>query len=190
MQRTNRVLAFSPILGIAAILLVAAMAPQGSPLRRHGGELDGGDGWVVHIQTVDRALNQGDVLAAETAWQEARRGTLMTRHWEAMLGLGDAARRIGQRGGFPGKAAAKARTAYLAALFRARELGSVDGTLRAAEAFASLGDWEVASQFLRVAEELADHAQDPQARKHLRAFRDRWGTELGMAASPAINFLR
>jgi hypothetical protein len=177
MQRTDRVLVVCPILAIAAILLVMGMTPQTSPRRRHGGGLDERDGWTVHVQTVDRALNEGDLFAAETAWEEARRGALMTRHWEAMLGLGHAARKIGQRGGFPGTAAARARTAYLAALFRARDQGSVEGTLRAAEAFASLGDWGVASRFVRVAEELADHAQDPQARKHLRAFRDRWGIE-------------
>ena len=190
MQRIDRVLVFGPILAIAAILLVRPMPPQGSPLRGHGGELDEGDGWRVHVHTVDRALSQGDVLAAETAWQEARRQALMIRRWEAMLNLGDASRRIGQRGGFPGTAVAKARTGYLAALIRAREQGSVDGTLRAAEAFASLGDWEVAAQGVRVAEQLADHAQDSQARQHVRAFRDRWGTELGLAASPAFNFLR
>jgi hypothetical protein len=190
MKRTDRLVALSPMLGVAAFLLVAVMAPQVSPRRGDDGELAQGVLWTGRLRSVDRALADGNVMAAETAWQEARRHALRSRGWEAMLDLGDASRRIGQRGGFPGSAEAKARTAYLTALFRARDRGSLDGALRAAEAFTSLGDWEVAALCARVADGLAGSAQDAQAHQHHRAFKERWGRELGGAAGPALGVLR
>jgi hypothetical protein len=107
-----------------------------------------------------------------------------------MLDLGDASLRIGEGGNSPSTAQAKARTAYLAALFRAREQGSVAGALRAAEAFAMLGDWEVVEQCVRVAEELAEYARDARDREQVRAFRERWGWTFVWGASPGVGPLR
>jgi hypothetical protein len=56
--------------------------------------------------------------------------------------------------------ATKARQAYLTALFRARDEGSMDGVLRAAWAFADLGDREVVDGALRIADRLAATAGD------------------------------
>lgn len=184
LKPTDRVLIVSPMLGVAALLLLAVMVPQVSPRRGDGGELAHGDAWTGRLRSISQALMEGDLLAAETAWQGAWRQALVSRGWEAMVDLGDASRRIGQHGGFPGTAEAKARQAYLAALYRARDRGSMDGTLRVAQAFASLGDWEVATLCVRVAEELGSHVRDPQARQQVGAFKERWGRELGAAARP------
>ncbi len=48
-----------------------------------------------------------------------------------------------------------ARQAYLNALIRAHRDGSIEGMRRTAAAFAALGDHAVATQCLRVADELA-----------------------------------
>lgn len=68
-------------------------------------------------------------------------------------------------GGFSGDAAVqwsppvrgieRARADYLAALFRARARGSVEGVLRACEGFADLGDRDVVTVCVRVARGLA-----------------------------------
>jgi hypothetical protein len=65
-----------------------------------------------------------------------------------------------------------ARQAYLDALFCARDRRSVDGVLRAAEAFAALGDRDVVVQSLRIADVLAD-AEGPAARERVAAARRR-----------------
>jgi len=58
--------------------------------------------------------------------------------------------------------------AFLAALFRARQQSALDGVLRAAEAFVTLGDIEVVTQCVRIAKLLA--AQDPEKQADVRAF--------------------
>jgi len=73
-----------------------------------------------------------------------------------MIEVGDAARRVGN--------VTAARTAYLTAAFRARRLRSFEGILSAAEAFAALGDREVAEQWLGVAKELAQPSESALAR--------------------------
>ncbi|MGH7322766.1 MAG: hypothetical protein ACRELA_24530 [Candidatus Rokuibacteriota bacterium] len=70
-------------------------------------------------------------------------------------------------------AEAKARRLYLAALFRSREQNSVDGVLRAAQAFAALGDGEVVEVCLSVAQDVAAQTGDPQADVRVHAFRQR-----------------
>jgi hypothetical protein len=66
--------------------------------------------------------------------------------WEPLLRVGDEAR---LRGDTPA-----ARRAYLAGLFRARGESSLDGVLLAAEAFADLGDREVARHAVGMASAL------------------------------------
>jgi hypothetical protein len=58
---------------------------------------------------------------------------------------------------------AAARQCYLGALFRAREQRSVEGVLRVAEALAQLGDLEVASGALHIADRLGQPRVDPSA---------------------------
>jgi len=64
----------------------------------------------------------------------------------------------------------------LEALFRARSQGSLDGVLRAGEAFAALGDHEVASQAIRIAEGLAAEGNDPYAFSRVRSLSERLST--------------
>lgn len=142
--------------------------PQGSALAP----------WTVHIRQVDDALSQNDMSAALKAWHDAYAAALGSRRWEGMVEAGDAYLRIGDAGGVRKGAEPIARLSYLAALFRARQHGSLDGVLRTAEAFAALGDREVVDQCIRIAERLAAHGRDAQARDRVVAFTERWGARV------------
>ena len=91
-----------------------------------------------------------------------------------MVAVGEAYRRIGARAGFRAIADAKARETYLAALFRARSQGSVEGVLRAAQGFADLGDHAVVEQCLSVARSVAAQSKDPRADERVGMFAERW----------------
>ena len=131
--------------------------------------------WIVHVRQVDEALAKRDLRAAERAWQDAYTAALGSRRWEGMLEAGDAARRIGQATNAQKAGDARARQAYLTALFRARTAASLDGVLRAAEAFSALGDREVVAQCIRIAERLAAERRDAQARDQVLALSQRLG---------------
>jgi len=135
--------------------------------------------WATHIRLMDEALAEKNVTAAEGAWHDAYLAAVGSRLWLGMVEVGDASLRIGAAAGFRKTAEATARRAYLAALFRARELASLDGVLRTAVAFAALGDREVAGQCLRIAESLAREAQSDKARSRVSAFRARLATMKG-----------
>lgn len=134
--------------------------------------------WTVHLERVEAALAQRSVSAAELAWHAAYVEALRSRRWEGMLEVGEVYLRIGEVAGNRKPAEAKARQAYLAALFRARQQESLDGVLRAAEAFAALGDREVAEQGVYVAQRLAARAQDAQARERVRVVAERLSARL------------
>lgn len=127
--------------------------------------------WAGHIREMDEALNQKNVPAAERAWHDAYLAAIGVRFWEGMIEVGDASLRIGAGGGFPRAAEATARRSYLTALLRARQLGSVDGALRTAKAFAALGDHEVVERCLKLAEGLAREAHSAKASNRVSAFR-------------------
>lgn len=126
--------------------------------------------WTVHITKIDDALGRRDVSAAVRAWSDGYSAALGSRHWEGMLDVGDAYLRIGDASGFRKASEPKARQLYLGAFFRARAQRSLDGVLRAARAFAALGDYEVAQQFVRAAEAIAAEARDPHGGARVRAF--------------------
>lgn len=130
--------------------------------------------WQRELDRVDEALGHGDVRQAVLLWREAFAAALRSRHWEGLVAVGDAYRRLGERGGFQNAAAAKARQTYLAALFRARQDGSVDGVLRVAEAFAALGDREVVLQCIKISRAIAATARDERAAGRVRSFAERW----------------
>ena len=88
--------------------------------------------------------------------------------------VGEAYLRIGELANERQAAPPTARRLYLTAFFRARQQGSLDGVLRTAEVFAALGDREVLIQCLRVADQVAERAHDPQARARVEAFRGRY----------------
>jgi hypothetical protein len=145
--------------------------------------------WTVHLRRSDEALRQQDTKTAQQAWHEAYRAARGRLSWEGMLDVGDAYLRIGEvaKGREPAKA--KARSLYMAALLRARSQGSLDGVLRAGEAFAALGDHGVASQAIRIAEALAAEGNDPYASARVRSIKERLTTRTiaGKGATPDLS---
>ena len=125
------------------------------------------------IASIDEAVRRGDFAAARTAWRDVFQSLRPTHDWQAMAALGDSALRIGGASGSRGPWEADARRAYLGAMFRARTEASLDGVLRAAEAFATLGDRDVAEEGLRVAESVASRAGTLEARDRVLAYRAR-----------------
>lgn len=150
---------------IVALLALGrvGMAPDGA----EGGE----PSWMAHIRAMDAALVARDVKTADWAWHEAYSSALGSRTWEGMLAVGQAYLRIGQATGSRTAATARARRAYLAALVRARAQGAVEGTLLVAQAFADLGDRDMADQCLRVAQTLADRSKDAASVARVQLFR-------------------
>lgn len=130
--------------------------------------------WRAQLQKAEAALADGDLATAEDAWRSAHAAALKSRHWEGMVAVGDAYRRLGDLAGFHQAAQAKARQSYLTALFRARSEASVDGVLRVADRFADLGDHDVVKQCIRVARSIAARTRDPHAQQSVRAFTERW----------------
>jgi hypothetical protein len=130
--------------------------------------------WQARLLRVEQAMADGDYIRAELLWRDAYAAALKSRHWEGMVAVADTYRALGTRAGFPAPAGAKARQAYLTALFRARSEGSLAGVLITADRFAELGDREVVEQCIRVAKKVAAQSRDPYAAEHLRAFVERW----------------
>jgi hypothetical protein len=124
-----------------------------------------GEEWRSHVAVVDRAIDEDDVPQALRAWGDAYGAAVGSRRWQAMLTVGQASLRIGRAAGTLRGYEDKARHCYLAALFRARQQQSTEGAFRVAEAFADLGDVEVASRATHVAETLVrrDPGTDPSA---------------------------
>jgi hypothetical protein len=120
-----------------------------------------------YIHAVDAALTRGDLGAAEQVAQQAYASARGSRSWESMVAAGDAYRRIAEVSSTRPHALVKARDAYRAGLFRARQQQSLPGVFRVAEAFAALGDHELVNSCLRVAETIAAQVADPQARGRL-----------------------
>lgn len=119
--------------------------------------------WAAHIKAVDEGLENKDIQTAEFEWHRAYLAALGARRWEGKADVGDAALRIGEVTGSLKISQAKARRLFLAAFFLAREQGSVEGVLRASQAFIALGDREVAAQCLRTARDLATRKGDAEA---------------------------
>jgi hypothetical protein len=130
--------------------------------------------WSAPLRAVDAALARRDIRAAVQAQYRAYAAALASRRWDGMLAVGEAYRRLGVATASRRSYDALARSAYLSALFRARHAGSVDGVLRAAEAFGALGDEEIVRACLRVAGTLADATRDGQVRTRVQALRERW----------------
>ena len=107
--------------------------------------------WRDALQRADAALAGGDVREARQAWQEAYRAVMRARAPEGMLDVGRACLRIGEAGRDRRAAVAQARRIYLGALFQARSRRDADVVARAGEAFAALGDREVAERAFEIA---------------------------------------
>jgi len=159
---------------IAAAVALAVVAPAvRAPAHADGPLTPRARPWASHVERVDRALADGDLGAAVRGWQEAYIAALGSWRWEGPIEVGDAYLRIGRVSGLRQASAAKARNLYLTALVRARQQSSLDGALRAGEAFARLGDREAAAQCLALAERLAAAEKDPTVAARVNAFRAR-----------------
>lgn len=140
--------------------------------------------WKSRLLQVEAALTRGDVGAAERAWHDAYGTAFGSRRWDGLVEVGDAYLLIGEAAKGRQVAGARARMLYLAALFRARQQGSLEGVLRTTEAFHALGDHEVVEQGLRIAERLAAQTGGAEALERVHAFKERWAG-LGLTAESA-----
>ena len=125
--------------------------------------------WAGHLAAMDQALKVGNVAAAQSAWRDAYGAALGSRRWDGFADAGDAALRLGRASGAPWAGVPRARELYLSALFRARDTGSLDGVLRVAGAFNTLGDHDVTTQAVRMADRLAARGATPNQRAQLAA---------------------
>jgi hypothetical protein len=110
--------------------------------------------WTLHIAAVDAALRKGDVSAASAAATDAYRAAQASRRWDGLVEAADAYLRLADAAGAPRAGVPRARELYLAALFRARDAGSVEGVIRVAQSFDRLGDREAAAHAMRVAQRM------------------------------------
>jgi hypothetical protein len=146
---------------IAMSVVLAHASPAGAT----GAGEQGDTPWTPHVRALDDARAEKDADTAVRAWRGARQAALASRRWEALLDTGDATLRLAEVPAWRAAATARARELYLAAFFRARDEGSVLGIRRTADAFARLGDTQVAEQCLRAARELPA----PEARGRVAA---------------------
>ena len=166
-----------------ALLATAAMPAACAA----GPEVHNATPWEDGIRAMDQALERGDIVAAARARQEASLAARASRRWEAMAAVGDASLRLAQLPAANRLMVAEARRSYLDALFRARHQGSLDGVLRLTEAFAALGDREIARQGFVIANVLAATSGEPDARARVRALQERLAAELPLIESGALS---
>jgi hypothetical protein len=110
------------------------------------------------------AVQSGALSLRQTPWSSYRAGAEMARAergWERLLAVGYVAAL--HETGRP-----HARQTYLAALKTAERKRSVEGVVRVAQAFASLGDREVAIHCLRIAARVAAYHHDDAAMATVR----------------------
>lgn len=119
--------------------------------------------WYVHAAQASAALEAGATTAALKHWQDAYLAASANRRSEGLVELGDLYRRLGDHAGLGESAVMRARQCYLTALLRARNEASIDGVLRATEAFLDLRDEAMVAQGLRLAREIAKRDPDPRA---------------------------
>jgi len=139
----------------------------------------------LHYQRADDALAAGDVVLALRHWREGHAVAMASRRWEGLVEAGDLYRRIGARGGFHTAAVARARECYLTALLRARGERSLDGVLRATEAFVDLGDEAIVERGLDIARQMATRDPDPRGRDRVELLAARWAARTGRAGAPS-----
>jgi hypothetical protein len=152
-RKTLRAVVFlSLALGLVVTGALAGLASVGAPRPHLAGRPDVPRVLPLpaRLAAIDEALARNDTGRAIREWRDAYGVALGTRRWDAMAAVGDAAVRIDTRvarppGGYTGFRA-EARQAYLLALFRARDTRSPEGIARVADAFAALGDDEMAAR--------------------------------------------
>lgn len=110
---------------------------------------------AVRLAALDEALARRDMSRAVFEWREAYGVALRSRQWDAMTSVGHAAVRIDRIARLPSDHPtgfrAEARQAYLRALVDARAAHSREGIEHVADAFAALGDAEMAARIRTLA---------------------------------------
>ena len=139
-----------------------------------GGQTPSASSTAERITAIGEAVHRGDLATARATWDDAYRSLRRTLDWQGMAALGDAALEAASAFGARQPWDADARRAYLGALFRARAEASLDGVLRATDAFATLGDRDIAEEGLRTAELVALRAGTAEARHRVLAHRSRF----------------
>ncbi len=143
---------------LPGMILVVAVGlpwiPPSTTLPSHGALLTppgATHAWRAHIRNMERALGQGAVSAAEMNWLVARMEAMRSHTWEAWIGVGDAALRLGEATGSRTAYLPRTRQAYQKALIIAQEAESQAGVLAAAGGFAALGDHALAEDLRALA---------------------------------------
>ena len=120
------------------------------------------------LAAMDEAIARRDLAAATQAWRQARELALRSRGWRGPAEAADAELRLALAADRMHESKPTARELLLVTLFRARAEGAVDGTLRAAEGFARLGDRDAAGLALRIAASVAERHGDGEDRARVR----------------------
>jgi hypothetical protein len=141
-------------------------------LRTHGHHQAFQREWQQRLERIDEAVVLGDTKTAVAVWREAYAASMRSGHWRDLIDVGDAAILIGDVQDFPETAAGAARRSFLTALYRAKAQRSVEGVLRAAEGFASLGDGAAVQNCVAIANRVAD--TDAASRAQVQAFTERF----------------
>jgi hypothetical protein len=145
------------VLSVLALAGIAGLAVNARPpaderpaVGPDSGEVGGDVALPARLAALDAAIARRDATGAAIEWRAAHALALRARRWETLLAVGDAALRVDAlvRDGAtkPTGFQAEARQAYLRALFQARAERSQEGMQRAADAFAALGDAEMATR--------------------------------------------
>lgn len=149
-----------PFVALSPVGLLILIVPLVVALGHVTAQVPAGPGaawaWQDPIRRAERALASQNAEEASRASEDAYRAAMASRQWQGMIEVGDLYLKIGDGKREYSTGTARARTAYLTALFRARRDRALEGVLRVADAFAALGDGDVAEHALRIAAEIAD----------------------------------
>ena len=165
----------------SGVAMLASMVVISTPLDAVAVDAAADAPAYVHYQRAEEALAAGDVVLAVRHWRDGHTAAMASRRWEGLVEAGDLYRRIGARGGFHTDAVTRARDCYLTALLRARGERSLDGVLRATDAFIDLGDGARVDQGLEMARRVAVSDPDPRARERVQRLAARWAARTGRA---------
>ena len=152
MERGGVILSIVALAGIGVLAVgnVATDRPRTTDERPRRSEQRPEPMLSERLAAVDTAIARRDLGRAVHEWRDAYGVALSARRWDAMADVGDAAVRIdalaGHPRGYPTGFRAEARQAYLRALFLARHQRAPEGIERVAQAFAALGDTEMATR--------------------------------------------
>jgi hypothetical protein len=150
---------------VLSLVAIAALGP-GDPSWR---PLNQDTPAAAHLHRMDEALARNDLQVARREWNEAYVAALRLGDWRGMIDVGEGHLRLGGRTGSRGEAAITARGIFQIAFHRAEREGSLDGVLRAAEAFADRGEVALADLALGAANGLAGGHPAAQVRARMDA---------------------